>query len=94
MKFWFRYVGDVIDCFRGTIRKPDTLLNFINRIHPNINLTFEIENDRKINFSDLTLTRNKINLSFEIYRKQIFTDSISFVLLSPISNKLSLNFIL
>lgn len=90
IKFWYRYVDDVLACFTGTRRQLSKFLNFINNIHPNINFTVETEKDGKINFLDLTLSHNETSISFDIYRKPTFTDiTISNQSFSPKSHKLA-----
>lgn len=87
--FWYRYVDDIIVAFQGTDRQLDIFLNFINDIHPNIKFTVEIENqDKALNFLDLTIKHTNSEFLYNIYRKDSFSDSIiTFDSFSPESYK-------
>lgn len=72
---WFRYVDDCL-CFLDCDRvQAENLLQKINNIHPNISFTLEMENNNKINFLDLSISRDPTNqLKFSIFRKPTQTD--------------------
>ncbi|XP_017479420.1 PREDICTED: uncharacterized protein LOC108368960 [Rhagoletis zephyria] len=76
VKFYARYVDDVICLIEGN--KEKQILDYLNKQHQNIKFTMETEEERKINYLDLTIkindTTNKIE--FEIYRKPTATDTI------------------
>ncbi|XP_036317568.1 uncharacterized protein LOC118732541, partial [Rhagoletis pomonella] len=76
VKFYARYVDDVICLIEGN--KEKQILDYLNKQHQNIKFTMETEEERKINYLDLTVkindTTNKIE--FEIYRKPTATDTI------------------
>ena len=52
IKYWYRYVDDVICLFVGTARQIGQLLAYINSINSDIKFTKEIENKGEINFLD------------------------------------------
>ena len=74
--YWYRYVDDIICCWLGTQRQLSLFLNFLNSIEPSINFTLEIENNKSLNFLDLTISINNSIHEFSIYRKPSQTDTI------------------
>jgi len=52
------------------------VLEYFNNIVPSMKFTSEKEQNNKINFLDITITKNHEGLSFEIYRKPTATDII------------------
>lgn len=75
IKFWARYVDDCFAILETDEGGSEFLLDKINHIHPKIKFTLEIENDSKLNFLDLTLSRNNNNkIDFSIFRKPTQTD--------------------
>lgn len=67
--YWYRYVDDVLALVNGSSRQIDILLKHINSYHPQIKFTLEIEQNKQINYLDLTI-KNEENLhKFAIYRK-------------------------
>jgi len=55
--------------------KLEWFLNHINSIHPNIQFTMKIENNRKLPFLDVLITRAEDKkLEFTVYRKPTHTD--------------------
>lgn len=74
--FYARYVDDIICILEGN--KNEQILDFLNGRHRNIKFTMEEEEDRKINYLDLTIKRNAIlnRIEYEIYRKPTATDTI------------------
>lgn len=89
--YWFRYVDDILVCFKGTERQLKSLHNYINTIHLNITFTTEIEVNKTINFLDLTISHNNNNIhEFAIYHKPTHTDTtIHARSFHPITHKLS-----
>jgi hypothetical protein len=76
INFWFRYVDDILAGFIGTERQLNSFLEYINSLHEKIKFTLEIEKENKINFLDLTITKNENKLFFNIYRKPSYSDAI------------------
>ncbi|XP_055837083.1 uncharacterized protein LOC129905590 [Episyrphus balteatus] len=87
-RIWFRYVDDVFAVIkRGEI---DSVLNILNSEFDSINFTFESEEDKKLNFLDLTLSRKNGRIEFAIYRKPTTTNRyITNDSYSPIQHKLA-----
>ena len=54
----------------------DTLLDCFNNILPKLKFNIEKETDCKINFLDITISREPNKISIDIYRKPTYTDII------------------
>jgi hypothetical protein len=76
IKFWCRYVDDVLCLWTGTERQLNNFFNFINSLNSKIQFTMEIEQDKKINYLDLSISHKNSKFSFGIFRKETYTDSI------------------
>ena len=89
IKFWRRYVDDILVIWSGSDRQIQLFINYLNNLHKNIHFTSEIGNGT-LAFLDfqITLTGNK--LEYKIFRKPTFTDTvIPFTSNHPTNNKLS-----
>lgn len=67
--FWCRYVEDILTTFERSPRQLSPFLNYINGIHSKM----VIENNRKINFLDLTLNRTGNATNFSLFHQKTFT---------------------
>jgi hypothetical protein len=67
-----RYVDDCFLLFRSLDHVP-LFLNYLNRQHPNISFTSELEKDGKLPFLDVDITRLNGKFSTSVYRKPTFT---------------------
>src|SRR5436190_22124251 len=76
IKFWSRYVDDIFCIWTGTYRELDQFLSNINKINKNIQFTLEKEENKKLNFLDLTIINKNNFIEYDIYRKPTFTDTI------------------
>ena len=65
-------VDDCFLLFRSLDHVP-LFLNYLNRQHPNISFTFELEKDGKLTFLDVYITRSNGKFSTSVYRKPTFT---------------------
>lgn len=94
VKFWRRYVDDIICVWDGTEPDLSRFFNEMNAYHPSMEFTLEIGGDQ-IHFLDLTLHFKEFDSQqkttvFNIYRKETFTgDSINGSSLHPQSQKLA-----
>ena len=52
------------------------VLDAFNNTVPNLNFTLEEEVNNKINFLDVTITKNDSKIFFDVYRKPSFRDTI------------------
>ena len=72
-KFYLRYVDDILAAFD---KEQDSLnfLNFLNKRHPNIKFTIEIQINHSIAFLDAFISGiNNQNLTLQTYRKLTYT---------------------
>ena len=66
--FWFRKADDTIMAIHNDHIQP--LHDYLNSIHPDVQWTKEIEEDRRIAMLDVTIIRNDNGtLDFDVYRK-------------------------
>lgn len=72
--FWFRYVDDIFSGFLGTERQLTQFTQKLNKLHPNIIFTHEIEQNNSIHFLDLTIEKINNKLDFSIFHKPTHTD--------------------
>ena len=72
--FYGRYVDDTFMIYNGTHRQIDILHNYLNSINDNMKFTLEVEDNGKLNFLDLTVSRHGNKIQFGIYRKPTATD--------------------
>lgn len=74
-KLWLRYVDDTFIIWPHGEEKLEKFLREINSIHQNIQFTMEKENNGKLPFLDVLVSRNKNGkLGHGIYRKPTHTD--------------------
>lgn len=62
--------------FDGTENEANEFMRFLNTVDNHIQLTIEMEKDKRLNFLDITLTRNNQRITFDIYRKPTHTDTL------------------
>jgi hypothetical protein len=72
VRLWKRYVDDIL----AVVRKgeEELLLQCLNNGHPNIEFTFEKEEDGRICFLDIELSREEGGLRTCVFRKKSSTD--------------------
>ena len=73
-KIWFRYVDDTFVIWNHGQEKLQEFLEHINGIHENIQFTMEMEENHKLAFLDVLLTRKGTWLGHTVYRKPTHTD--------------------
>ena len=72
---WLWYVDDTFVIWSHRWEKLEKFLNHINSIHPNIQFTMETENNRKLSFLDVLITRAEDKkLKFTVNPKPTHTD--------------------
>lgn len=49
VQFWYRFVDNILVCFKGSFGELSNYLTFTNKVHPKINLDIERKQDNKIN---------------------------------------------
>lgn len=67
-----RYVDDTLALF-DNLDQAKKFLQYINKIHPNINFTMETEEEMQLPFLDILISRKNNTMSTGIYRKPTFT---------------------
>ena len=67
-----RYVDDTYCLFRHR-EHVDKFLEHINKFHPNIRFTVEVEEDNNLSFLDVLVTHEQGGFSTSLYRKKTFT---------------------
>ena len=71
-----RYVDDILIIFNESEEEErNKMMEKFNNHHPNLAFTNEYEENNRINFLDLTLSREKDHLEFDIYRKPTQTNT-------------------
>ena len=75
IKFWKRYVDDILVVWSGSVRQLNAFNEKLNSINPKIQFTTEIGN-KSIPFLDLRISIINNHLEYQIYRKPTFTDTI------------------
>ena len=70
--YYKRYVDDTFVLFDDP-NKSSLFLNYLNSKHPNIKFTIETENEEKLPFLDILITRLNNNFITSVYRKPAFT---------------------
>ena len=76
VKAYFRYIDDILIVHDEDKTNIDTLLDHFNHVAPKLKFTSEKGTESKINFLDITITREQNKFSIDIYRKPTYTDAI------------------
>jgi hypothetical protein len=70
---YLRYVDDILVLYREDKTNIHEMLEDFNNMAPTMKCTLEKEQNNRINFLDITITKSQDGLSFEIYRKPTTT---------------------
>jgi predicted transcriptional regulator len=73
---YLRYVDDILVLYDSQHTDLNTITHEFNSLHNNIQFTHEDEQDKLINYLDITIQRHDSHISFSVYRKPTYTDSI------------------
>jgi len=73
---YFRYVDDILLVYEDNLTNIEEVLNLFNNITPGLEFTLEQEQDGKLSFLDLTITKGTSELTLGIFRKPTTTDII------------------
>jgi hypothetical protein len=72
---WWRYVDDIFSKWPHGREKLHGFLHLLNSIHPSIEFSMEIEEDGRLPFLDVLITRKQDGtLGHQVYRKPTHTD--------------------
>ena len=73
---YFRYVDDILLIYNKHIIDINDTVTLFNNLSPNLKFSLEIETNNRLNYLDLTVTKDRNGFSYEIYRKPTATDTI------------------
>jgi hypothetical protein len=73
---YLRYVDDILVIYDERITNINTITNSFDDMHPNLQFTYETEQNNKINYLDITIIRQNDQVDIVVYRKPTYTDSI------------------
>ena len=84
-----RYVDDTLLLFKNHNQIPQ-FLAYLNNKHPNIRFTHEIEENNKLSFLDMTISKHNGKFVTSIFRKKTFTGlGLHFLSFVPINFKIN-----
>ena len=87
--FYRRFVDDTFCIFQKRTQ-VECFLNYLNRQHPNIEFTQELEENNSIPFLDILVTHVENGFTTNLYRKKTFTGLYThFDSLSPVQYKIN-----
>jgi hypothetical protein len=72
-----RYADDIFIISDTDITTPEKTQNCKNKLHPNLEFTPTLQDNNRINFHDLVITRKPSTIETDIYRKSTTTDTTS-----------------
>jgi hypothetical protein len=73
---YYRYVDEILIIYNEDYTDIDNTLKEFNSIHPNIQYTIEKQNNKILNYLDISIENIHNNFVFGIYRKPTTTDLI------------------
>jgi hypothetical protein len=82
-----RYVDDILLLYNYTNTNIEQVSNAFNNINNNIQFTIEKENNKKINFLDITVHRLHSKLEYNIYLKPTSNSTIIHNAFHPVEHK-------
>jgi len=86
--FYTRYVDDTLLIYNSQHITPETIHNYINRVHPNLHFNHTHEKNNSINFLDLLIIRNQFYLEMDMCGEPTTTDiTINFLSNHPTEHK-------
>jgi hypothetical protein len=88
--FYTRYVDDIFMIYETSCTTPDSIQEYVNHIHTNLQITPTHQDKARIKFLDLLITRKTTDLRIDIYRKPTTTDVIiNYISNHPMEHKLA-----
>jgi nicotinic acid mononucleotide adenylyltransferase len=88
--FYTRYIDDILIIYDTTQINLDTITHYANTINNNLKLCPTAEQNNRVSFLDLAITRNTPHLEIDIFRKPTTTDTtISYLSNHPQEQKLA-----
>jgi len=90
LSFYTRYVDDILLIYDSTRTNPDNILQYVNTIHSNVQLSPMMESENNFHFLDLSITRRPTCLDISIFHKPTSTDTtINFLSNHPLEHKIA-----
>lgn len=74
--YWTRYVDDIFCIWTGNLDQLSQFLLLLNSFHDRIQFTMELEDNNKLNFLDIQISKLPEKLDYNIFRKPTCTDTI------------------
>jgi hypothetical protein len=74
---YFRYVDDILIAYKKDTTHIYDVLNMFNNTMPTMKFAMEEQEENKINFLDINISKEENNISFDIYRKPTTTDTVN-----------------
>jgi hypothetical protein len=88
--FYTRYVEVILLIYNTKHTAPETIQNYIKKIHPSLQFTPTNEQNNRISFLDLLINRHPSKIETDIFRKTTATDTtISFTSNHPTEHKMA-----
>ncbi|XP_023228531.1 uncharacterized protein LOC111642336 isoform X1 [Centruroides sculpturatus] len=88
IEFYARYVDGILIIFDSCIVTPYEIEDYANKLKTNIKLTSELKQNQEINYLDVTIKREKMQLVFRKYEKLCNTEkTISYKSYCPVDTK-------
>jgi hypothetical protein len=69
-------MDDILIVYKDNIIDIEKVLSSFNNINPGLMFTLEREQNNKLNFLDLTITKDENKLTYEFFRKPTTSDTI------------------
>jgi hypothetical protein len=86
--FYTRYVDDIFIIYNKDRTTPEKIQDYMSKPHPNLEFTPTLEDNNRISFLDLLITRQPSSIEIDIYRKPTTTDTtINFTSNHPTEHK-------
>jgi hypothetical protein len=90
IRFYTRYVDDILIIYNAKHTTPETIHNLINKTHPTLQFTPTPEHNNSVSFLDLLLIRQHDKIEIDIFRKPTTTDTtINYISNHPIEHKMA-----
>ncbi|CAF1208252.1 unnamed protein product [Rotaria sordida] len=73
IKLYVRYVDDTFIIFNGKENDIQQLVEFVNKLHPKLKFTHEIESNFELPFLDVKVVKQRTKFETTIFRKKTYT---------------------
>jgi hypothetical protein len=73
---YYRYVDDILIIYSSEHTNIHNTMQEFNAIHPKLKFNLETKMQNKLNYLDITISKQKVKLTFGIYKRPTTTDTI------------------